>query len=606
MKDNNTPEGIILNKFSQVYPLVGEAGSKSLNQWALHDYETTNLCGVMLIARNNVQPAPIRIPADLSGWHRIHVCMYPNNTATGKSMIALKLTDDRSLSFMTPGNTFISNQWQQFEKCEEFYWKSADMTGQEIILARPEPYAGVTGLMWLRFVPMDQKEVASYQTDRLRTDTRRLHAHADIDEVAFLTKWDPGDKNYALSDRFFALDEFANSDVELATFEIWVTDPVNFARVVNRGSNAICSSNAIPAADSQADLRFEGMHRMMTDHAREAGLKLFGGYRMGLSQFMFPLDLPALDDPFAKNNPQFFCRNRDGESIQFISYAYPETQEYMINNFLKTADWGYHGISLIFTRGVHILFEEPVLALFRERFGDLDPCALPFSDERLSSVLCEIMTGFMRRVRTALDNDSQRRGRGRLGINVFVYYTPQDSKLVGFDVEAWAREGLIDSAVASNMRMYEDLDGVMDDCDPAKIDLQKYTHKKLHAPDNLLRRRHGNDLERLLAGCSDYMRIAHEYNVKIYFETPWERSAPPEEMVRYALALYEKGAENFSLWDCALNRVPCRSDWNVASRLGHKDELKDMPLENSGYRHISRILSIDGCSMATYNPSWRG
>ena len=604
MDSASAPEGIILSDFSKLCPQAIQA-CVSGEQWQLHTYASTGISGTMLIASENTRPAPLRLPVGLKGLHRIYVCMWPNMHSSGskKSLIALSLTGDGYQSYMTPGNTMLSNQWQSFEKCEEFFWKQADMTGCDIILSRPEPYEGITGLLWLRFLPMQREEIAAHREELDRTDTKRLHAHADISEMAYMTRWDPCDRDYVLPESFFAAHEFARADVGLATFEVQAMDPTHFAKIVKRSDN-------IPEADEQAALRFDKMHRAVTDRSHALGLTVYGGYRMGLSEFMFPMLYPAippgLDEPFAKNKPELFCRNRDGEVVEYLSYAYPQTQEYMIANLLKIADWGYDGVSLIFTRGVHVLFEEPVLAMFRERYGDTDPRTLPFDDERLSDVLCGIMTGFLRRVRAALDDYSRGHGRSRLGINVFVCYTPQDSRQSSLDVETWAREGLIDSAVAANMRMFEDLDGVMDDADPSRIDLQKYTYKRLHAPDNLLRRRHGNDLDRMLAGCPDYMRIAREYGIKVYFEAPWENSAPPEGLVRYAEALYEKGAENISLWDSATGRVMRRADWQAARLLGHKEELRSLPHDNSGYRSIYRILRIDGRSMSTYNPSWRG
>ena len=106
--------------------------------------------------------------------------------------------------------------------------------------------------------------------------------------------------------------------------------------------------------------------------------------------------------------------------------------------------------------------------------------------------------------------------------------------------------------------------------------------------------------------CSEWMRIAKSYDIKVYFELPWENTSAPEELRKYAETLYNQGAENLSLWDCYIGRIQYRPEWQITSKLGHKDEIKLMPSTNSGYRSLHRTLSLSGCSIASYNPEWYG
>ena len=75
---------------------------------------------------------------------------------------------------------------------------------------------------------------------------------------------------------------------------------------------------------------------------------------------------------------------------------------------------------------------------------------------------------------------------------------------------------------------------------------------------------------------------------------------------QYALRLYEAGAERISLWDCFHTRVMNRAEWNCVSRLGHREELQQMPHDREGYGTTCRILSLNGVSIAAYHPGWRG
>jgi hypothetical protein len=148
---------------------------------------------------------------------------------------------------------------------------------------------------------------------------------------------------------------------------------------------------------------------------------------------------------------------RNGATLKVCSYAYDEVQDYMVSQLVGFMDYGFDGVSLIFHRGAHIGFEEPVIRRFAELYPDVDPFVLPAADERLNGVWSDFMTTFMRKLRNALDAASDR----HLKINVITDYTPATSKLFGLDVERWAKEHLIDQVLQTIMETFEDLDGCL-------------------------------------------------------------------------------------------------------------------------------------------------
>ena len=110
----------------------------------------------------------------------------------------------------------------------------------------------------------------------------------------------------------------------------------------------------------------------------------------------------------------------------------------------------------------------------------------------------------------------------------------------------------------------------------------------------------------MLRAVPGYLELQKHTKLAVYFEVPWECTRAPESFPEYARRLYEAGAGNLSLWDAFHTRVMNRAEWNAVSRLGHKDVLQDMPSDRDGYGGTCRMLSINGISLATYHPAWRG
>ena len=144
--------------------------------------------------------------------------------------------------------------------------------------------------------------------------------------------------------------------------------------------------------------------------------------------------------------------------------------------------------------------------------------------------------------------------------------------------------------------------------DPATglVDLRRYREVKYHSVVPPIRRFYGDDLERMIAALPAWKEVARRTGLVVFHEIPWECTREPEEFRDYALHLYEAGAERLSLWDAFPTRVMNRAEWNVVSRLGHREELPAMPATRDGYGRACRVLSLNGVNFATYPPAWRG
>ena len=169
-------------------------------------------------------------------------------------------------------------------------------------------------------------------------------------------------------------------------------------------------------------------------------------------------------------------------------------------------------------------------------------------------------------------------------------------------MERFAKEGLIDGVIQSNMTLWEETDDVLDE--DGLINLEKYTKKA--ETQYIIRRSHGNELDRTLAGLCEYRRIADTYGIKLYSEIQWENSEEPESFLKSAKEIYKNGGQHIALWDCYPARVSRPAEWNCVSQLGDGEQTRVKTDEPTAYRTLHKILSYGKHDMSLYQANWRG
>jgi hypothetical protein len=172
---------------------------------------------------------------------------------------------------------------------------------------------------------------------------------------------------------------------------------------------------------------------------------------------------------FAKAHPQFRWTRRNGAVYHSqLSFAFDEVRQYklaLLDEILSGYDVDGLFIDWIRTGDVRDNpqtdaagvadsgYEPPLIEAFKTRYG-LDPHDVPNGDDRWVRLRAEPQTHFMREARQLV-----RKRRGPLPVAVLVAHPrhyrgsmdPIDGNLRGLllDARAWAREGLMDSAVAA-------------------------------------------------------------------------------------------------------------------------------------------------------------
>ena len=570
-------------------------------KWVSVPYETKDIKGNMLLSLQKGRPEDVRLNPGLTGWYRIMVGHYSCN-----QYISLKLTSDKGFAYVAPGNAGSYGS----HSIEEVYWKAADMTGESVVIhkhVKSDPYNAA--IAWMRFVPMDDAEVAAFQADQARKDTKRIYATHDmhgqliIGSPQSMDDWTVIVQNYEQSDvEWFSMENCFIYEGDASTGN---PDNMTYPRQCDETIQHVIRDSYTPEALAH-----------LVQYGHDMGLKMCGSTRMGAWGIECPYDQMYFVNKFMENNKEKCrCVDRDGSPIDALSYIYPEVRSYMIGQFIKMAKQGFDAVEMIFSRGVpYVLFEQPFVDRFMEKYGE-DPRYLALDEPRVTDLRCEVLTEFVKELREALDEAIPER---KVGIHARCNFSLYDSRHIAVDVEEWAKQGLITAIISYPQRIREVLEGdLWQDEAHTKLDLDKYYEYVRGERSSI---RHSGDVDfvepwpdsrGVLKGPKDqkervqeFMEIEKKYGVTVYLEI-MPRFMSTAEYRRRAMELYELGAEHLSFWD-TYNRVPNRVQWSMISRLGHKEELKDFTDGNGELYSYRRIMKIGGKDVSRYLPAWGG
>ena len=567
-----------------------------MDKWRVVPVGTAEYSSNMLASLAG-HPEDITLSPELEGWYKIYL------HTPGQSVLHLKLSSDPCFGAATAS-------LRDFYTMEEFLWRCADMTGESLTLTRRlDANNRHSMLAAVRFVPMTEEDVAEYQAEDARTDTKHLyatddmHAHLYFEHPRTLNDW----RSVALN--------YAHSDVEWLSIE-QIRNLVCKRLPTNNTKQFCFPREGDRNVQEQYSLfDYDEVLKTVIEQGHSQGLKMSVSLRMGAWGLTYPYNQYYFDCDFMQENPQWRTYDRNGDEIAAMSYAYPEVRKFMVDELLHMARSGCDAVTLIWHRGIpYVLYEKPVADRFFELYGEY-PYELPLDDPRLNALHCEIMTGLMREIRTALDAEF---GKGKIGLHVRTLYSPYDTKYVGLDVEQWAKEGLIDAIISYPVRFHEMLpDEVWKNEAHTHIDLAKYTKfvrtkagATIHPGDCELLPPIQNSRGELCGPngqaehVAEWMALEKQYGVKVYFEI-MPRHLSNAEFKRRALDLYASGAERIALWD-TYGREPMKAMWSTAGRLGHKKELTDMDVGEGMYYRRFRIYRIAGADISRYEPFWGG
>ena len=447
----------------------------------------------------------------------------------------------------------------------------------QFVLAKPQLYfKSIAGLAWIRCEEMTEDEIERYKAS-LEKPNKCVQMHYDMD--AFFE-----DKSFDKTKHFAELQMLKNTNADFVSLEYALL------------CDAETDENYFPMFKSDLNLRsgkYKDPYEILGKYlewSHENGIKLYATERMSMANFAAPYFYPNFRRKFIASNPQYYCKTRDGRTVNACSYAYEEVWDYVIGNMIKMIEMGFDGISMICHRGIHIAFEKPVIDRFHELYPDVDPCRLPITDERLKSVWCDFINGFMRRLRERMDS---RFGR-HIELNAITAYSIEMARRVGLDLETWAREGLVDSISQGDMEVFEELDGCL--ASDGLIDLEKYSKA---IEDRPVVRRSSGHIEKTCPYIKEFIELEEKYGVKVFNILPWVEMYDIETYKSWVAKMEELGAKRFLAYNT--NHILCTlPEFHVVSHLGN-DMGADVTLQK-----YYRTLSFDNSDISQYNPNWRG
>ncbi|MBQ8295121.1 MAG: hypothetical protein IJX87_01665 [Clostridia bacterium] len=543
------------------------------DKWLLLPYETGEFSGVALAAMDNFHPVAIKLSIGASGWYKIYLGVL---TFGGRAGIGVRFgKDDQTL--IEP-KLRVSHCWQPNEWIEEGFFRAMDLTGKNLTLTKSECEGIMTtgGLAYIRLVPMTEEEVAAYQTK----EGGCVAFHYDIDFSRDFDK--PEEESYA--GRLRMLENTCGGEwfLETAFDHCYVDEPEGhvYLSTVNKTHARRYAAYIKDATEN---------HKSLIKEAKKLGYKTYATQRMEMADFCFPYSLYSWRSGIADPYPEYHCKMRDGRSVEVLSYAYPKTRRLSIELLMKPLEDGFDGLTLIFHRGLHVAFEQPVIDRVQQLYG-VDARKLPFADERLHGVLCEVMTTFMRELKaevTRVYGDTKK-------INAIVYYDATQSKQFGLDVETWCKEGLVDGICQGLMTHYEKLDGCLGE--DGLIDLEKY--KEENGKRMVLCRTYDGDPKLVINGAKELKPICDRYGKTFYASLLWEGNSPFTAW-DMAQELREMGVTQFMSWN-ANHKAKDMAYINTERSIARKET------ENKHESRFLRVLSMAGKDISSFCQNWRG
>lgn len=427
---------------------------RETNLWKALPYTCDECAGVMLGEGGgpDIKPATIRLEA--KGQYRIYLGLYG---AFACRKMRVRLSKDEKADTIP---IKVDGDWEQRSTtiCEIF-WKEADLTGQDLILEGSGDGGEKSGaLAYIRLDAIPERKAAyplAITNDGYTVGTAKTPEE-------FVKK----------------LDASVPEKTPLRIF-LWGTgcaDNCNFPTKVGQ---------FYPNAGLKFGGRWKDWARNMgiwkkngwdslklaRDHARKRKWEFQVYIRMQAFRAPFPFDAQE-NSTFFNEHPQYHCRDKTGQSVNRLSYAYPEVQDYMVRLIKEIVDYDPDGVCLCFVRGLPLVLYEPIMVEgFKKQYG-LDPRTLDQLDSRWIDYQCAVVTSFVRQAKKAM-KPGQR-------LSVIVPGNELDCRRWGLDVAAWVKEGLIDDLMPAGQR-FDAYDVHRDD--PTNLDFRYFA--RLEGRENI-------------------------------------------------------------------------------------------------------------------------
>ncbi|MCX5659237.1 MAG: hypothetical protein NTW19_05880 [Planctomycetota bacterium] len=558
----NAASAVVRSDMSQALPAEALSPRAKHGRWKLIPYETTDgLAGQMIWASPLTDAPPVKVPLDATGWHAVFVGLF--STSEAPSFAWIRLESEPAAVARSNDSTL------GYGNIAELFYKVARLDGESLVIRQQYP-AGARGcgVAYVKIIPLSPAEVEAFKADRRDASTRRVVATNDGFSTTFYHR--------PMTPEALLAQVAALRGTDFGTLVLHSFGADRVAYPSKHGYNAGLEMDDFPRegdrnyVDSVRAFAAQGINPTATliQGAHDAGLKVHIGIRPAGWSFFEPY-AEFWESPFYIAHPEWRCVDRDGTPVTRMSWAVPEVRKHLVDLVAEMVGLGADGAHLVFNRGFPlVLFEEPFVKMFRERFGE-DPRGIDEADERITRLRSEIVTSFMRELRDAVDAEQRRRGDGKsLEISAMVLGTEADNLRYGLDLRRLVEASLLD-----------------------EIHIYPYDFGAVEG---------GFDL-------AFFREICAARRVPFYptLNTGYHTGRP---LFEQALEFYAQGAAGVTVFDAEhLANEPNHEKWFTLSRMGHVEELKarlDVAGSEVTYKTFHRLG--DQIRDSRYGPFWGG
>ncbi len=594
--------------FTDLPAIVSEQGKLAdVNRkgfWRTETYETAEITGTLLCAHTDNYPEPLTLLPRLHGWYRIYVGVAALINQAGSNVVNIKLDTDDSYTQLRPHVDVEGGG------VEEVFWKCADLTDRTLTLGKL-PASAIeenTILGWLRFEEMTQAEIDAFHTEQADASHRHIYATHDMHYLAY--------QYTAQSEELWKLvtQQFEQSDVEWLSMEnIFSNQPKLPVPQEEYSFNRLGDANVHKILGKPCSADF---YPRLIAHAHRLGIKAAVSYRMGQWSIPFPFD-NLYTHQFWRDHPEYRCIDRDGVVLPMLSYAFDGVQDYVIGELLTRAKDGFDAVDLLFHRGIpYVLFEKPFCDQFAAVYGDaIDPRTLPQTDSRLQAVRCTVLTGFIAKLRRAL-NDA---GLAKVRIHIRCMHAVRDNLMLGIDPLTLAKEKLVDAFIPHPVFARETMrgDNIWADDAHTQLDIAEYTKQAMRPESSLIWRHEGFANRDSVASIfesigetpiteteclAEWVDLQNTCGVQVYFEI-MPRQLTAQTYRERILEIADAGGIGFSMWD-TYGRVCVRNTWHLLRHGTHFDWVRAQQPGPDGYCKRYRFQKIGDIFVGRYRPNW--
>ena len=404
-----------------------ELSQQPVGKWQALPYRSRLYDGYML-RTVHADAAPLRIPLGRSGWHALYLVIA--HAAGGDTHIEARLTGDEQWRLVADANcSYVPDEslGTRGRLCEE-PWLLADLTGRDLEIRfggwnRGRNVGGHAALYAVRTVPLCAEAAVTAATRRHRSLVLFANDMPPFFSARFAAhEWDVACYNNAVLGGAKGF-SYPSTVLNPSPADAWMLPPHRKALYNQSGNDPL---------------------RQCIDKAHQIGKRFWMSLRpQGWVHAIPPYD-QLWRSSFFVSRPEYRCLEANGTPLSTLSVTFPAVRAQIQAMFEEVLDRGADGITILFARGFALTrYEEPVRARFRELYG-LEAREIPDTDSRLRKVWAEFITVWIRELRAMLDAKGPTALVKRRELIVQGGPCLEWNLAYGIDVEAWAKEGLVD------------------------------------------------------------------------------------------------------------------------------------------------------------------